>query len=135
VGVDLQRLQRQVVDASRQYGKMAGGQYPNVAHEHVAAAFEGDRLVSDPGRIGRRQARFSRFASTQAPAADETRSNDCDVVDVLAPDQAVVPMVMTEVLVAFEWCIRFGGVKAIAWGPQNDSAHLKMQCDITFEMN
>jgi hypothetical protein len=40
-----------------------------------------------------------------------------------------------EVLVAFEWCIRFGGVKAIAWGPQNDSADLKMQCDITFEMN
>ena len=110
---------------------MAGGQDRNVAHDHVAAAFESDRLVGDARCIGRRQARFGRLASTQAPTADETRSDDRNVVDVLAPDQAVVPMVMAEVLVAFEWCIRFGGVKATARSRQDDSAELKMQCDMT----
>ena len=70
---NLQSLERQVVDAARQDGEMAGGQDRNVAHDHVAAAFESDRLVGDAGRIGPRQARFERFASTQAPAADETR--------------------------------------------------------------
>jgi hypothetical protein len=42
---------------------------------------------------------------------------------------------MAEVLVAFEWCIGFGGVKAIARGRQKDGANFKMQCDITFELN
>ena len=64
IGVDLQRLQRQVVDASRQDGEMAGGQDRNVTHDHVAAAFEGDRLVGGAGQVGRWRARFRRFAST-----------------------------------------------------------------------
>jgi hypothetical protein len=54
----------QIVDASRQDGEMTGGQDRNVAHDHVAAAFESDRLVGDAGRVGRWQARFGRFAST-----------------------------------------------------------------------
>jgi hypothetical protein len=66
----------------------------------VVAALERYRLVRGAGGIGTRQAQFGHLASTKSTAADQARSENRDVVDAFAPDQAVVPVIMPEILVA-----------------------------------
>jgi hypothetical protein len=79
---------------------MARSKDRDVTHRYVAAALERYRLVSGAGGIGTRQALFGQLASTKSAAADQARSENRDIVDAFAPDQAVVPVIMPEILVA-----------------------------------
>src|SRR5262245_26194161 len=48
----------------------------------------------------------------QSASPDESGPEDGDVVDVLAPDQAVVPVVMAKILKSFPRLIGFGRIVA-----------------------
>ena len=60
---------------------------------------EGDRLVADAGCFLDRKIGIVMPAG-QSASPDESGPEDGDIVDVLAPDQAVVPVAVAEVLIS-----------------------------------
>ena len=110
---------------------MARRKDSDVTHRHIVAPLERYRLVRGPRGIGTRQALFSHLASTKSTAADQARSENRDVVDAFAPDQAVVPVIMAEILVALERRIQFRRIIPAARRCQNDCTRLKIERDKT----
>ena len=72
---------------------MSAVQDGNIAQRHIATILQADRLVAHAGR----KDVVSR-ASAQAFAPDQPRPNDGYIVDRFAPEQAVVPVTVAEVL-------------------------------------
>ena len=114
VGVDLEVVDGEIVDAREQQAKVAALENREVAEDDVAAALEGDGLVADAGLLGAidRVGATSRASGPEAEALapDKPRPGDREVADVLAPDQRVVPMVVAVVLVSVPGGLGLGGV-------------------------
>ena len=87
---------------------MSAVQYGDVAQVHVSAVLQADGFVADAG--GKREVSIS---AAQAFAPDQPLAFDGDVFQILAPDQAVVPVAVTEVL-KFVPCVGLGRIIAAA---------------------
>ena len=71
-----------------------------VAQCHVAAILQRDRLVAGARHQGRRPSADRVDVAAKAPSPDQPRTNDRDIIDAVAVDQAVVEMAVPKVLVA-----------------------------------
>src|SRR6185437_395732 len=137
IGIDRQVINRQVVDARYKDGKPSSLQYRKVFQENVMAIFQRDRLVA-----GSRLVLFVEGipspASIQSLAPDSSWSRNTAIVQVLAPDQAVVPVGVAEVLVRVPRRIGLGRViatRAAIGGigcSQNRRTLIQKQRDIAF---
>ena len=111
VGVDRERVDDEVVDAGGQDPEPAAVLDREVAQDHVAAVLERDRLVAD-----RLRGDLPAEAPGEAPAEDASRARNGDVLEVLAPDEAVVPVAVASVLVV--QLVPPGiGLRAVVGGP------------------
>src|SRR5258708_37802635 len=97
VGVDLQVVDCKVVHAGGEDAEVASVKNGKIAQQHVAAIFQRDGLVAHARILGA----WPRAPSaTQAFAPNQSRAGDGDVLKALTPDQAVVPMIVAEILKA-----------------------------------
>ena len=76
---------------------MAAFENGETAQSYIAAILERNGFVAD-ARVFR-QRLFMRPASAQSLSPDKPRSKDGDIVQIFAPDQAVMPVVMAVVLI------------------------------------
>ena len=112
--------------------------------------FKRDGLVTDAGLFGNIDgviaAGVAIGAETQAFAVDQPRAGDADVVDAFAPQQRIVPMIMTVVLKGIPLCIWFGGIIGAAvvacllarqWriGCQDGASLVKNQVDLALQVD
>src|SRR5690242_19107020 len=78
-----------------------------VTKQHIAAILQGDRFVADASLL----CHWSRSpTSAQSLPPDQASSDDGDVLQPLSPDQAVVPVIMFEILIRLPRRIRFGRI-------------------------
>ena len=98
IGVDLQIVQRKVVDPRGQNAEMPAMQNREIAQQHVMAILEADGLVAHARRLGA-------LAPAQPSAPDAPVAENGNVAQSFAPDQAVVEVAVAEilVLVPFVW--------------------------------
>ena len=92
IGIDLQVVDGEVVDASGQDGEMPAVQDGEIAQGHVAAILQADGFVTNSGR--QRVA----ISAAQALAPNQALTFDGNVFQIFAPDQAVVPVAVAKVL-------------------------------------
>src|SRR5271170_7721510 len=89
---------------------MAAFQDREIAQQYVVAVLERDRLVADAGLLrhvdGVVAAGGPLGAEAEPFAVDQSRAGDAEVVDVFAPQQGIVPVVMTVILIGVPF--RFG---------------------------
>src|SRR5262245_25932126 len=79
------------------------------------AVLEGDRLVADAGCLGDRKIEIIVSAGKSAPP-NPPGPEDGNIVDVLAPHEAIVPVIMSEILKRLPGRIGFDGIVACS-GP------------------
>jgi hypothetical protein len=91
IGIDFEIVDGQVVDPSCQNAEVAALQDREIAQQDVVAVFERDGLIPYPRSFC---ARLLRASTAQAFAPDQTRPKDGDIVDPLAPNQTIVPVVV-----------------------------------------
>ena len=72
--------------------------------------FSAIALLPTPGLSA--SGRLARVAAAEAFAPDAAGAVDADVVQVFAPDQAVAPVIVAEVLILLPWLRRAGGIVA-----------------------
>ena len=96
VGVDAQVVDGKVIDAGGEYAEVAAVENGEIAQNHVVAVLQSDGLVAHSWVFGNRSRPVS-LAESLAP--DESGAEDGDVMNSLAPEQAVVPMGVAVVLV------------------------------------
>ncbi len=84
-----------------------------VAQNHIVAVLEGDGLIAHAGSLGPRSLAAAP-AETLAP--NRSRAQDCEVPESFAPHQAIVPVIVSIVLVILPRCVGLGGVVAGAAG-------------------
>src|ERR1700689_1377053 len=87
IGVDHDVVDRQIVDAGSEDSEVTAPRDTEIAKRYVAAELERDGLVG-----GRSPLTHQRRAGNAATA------DDGDILQVLAPDHAVVKMAVAEVL-------------------------------------
>src|SRR5215471_17228241 len=133
VGVDLEIINRQVVDPRRQNSEVSAGKHRKIAQDDVAAVLEGDRLVADAWRFLDRKIEIV-MPARQPASPYESGPENGDVVDVLTPDQAVVPVVMAKILkcfprhIGFGWIVAGYGSVARSVGCQDRGALIEVEC-------
>ena len=88
IGVDRQVVDREIIHAGGQDPEVSAGQNRKIAQRHVAAEFQRDGFV----------AAAAAFAARQCLAGDQAGADDRDILQSLAPDQAVVEMAVSEIL-------------------------------------
>ena len=137
IGVDLQVVDGEVVDPRGQDGEMTAVQNGEIPQRDVAAILQADGLVGYSW-ILRLQSRARAF--TQALAPDEPRSEDSDVVKILAPDQAVAPVAVAVVLilpplVRFRWIVSATSSWRRWIGGHQRSPFSQVQRDIALEVD
>jgi len=113
VGVNLQVVESEIVHAGGQNGEVAAMQDGEIAQGDVVAIFQADGFIADAG--GERRVAGA-AAETFAP--DQSVAQDGKIVDVFAPDEAVVPVAVAEVLISIPG-IGLGGIVAAgagSWG-------------------
>ena len=110
VGVDLDVVDGEIIDASGEDSKMSGAIDGDIADGDIAAGFEADGLVADAEGIGVGHA-------GESDAVDGSGAGDGDVGEVLAPDQAVVPMAVSEILIGAGGVVGLGEIVGGAGGP------------------
>ncbi len=99
-----------------------------------------DRLIPHAGSF---RLRLFRTAAAQPFAPDQPRPKNGDVVDALTPNKAIVPMVVSIILVIFPGFIRLRGVIARTAGGaarrniggQDGGPHFEVQYDIVLQVN
>ena len=141
VGVDLEVVDGEVVDAGGEDAEPSALEDGEVAKDDVAAVLERDGLVADAGSGGVGQ-RLLVVAAAETFAPDEAGAEDAEVVDVLAPDEAVVPVIVAVVLIGLPRALRLGSVVAAAGEAfvrcgrgENGGALLKEESDVALEMD
>src|SRR6266567_1445928 len=113
IGIDRQTIDHQVIHARRENAEPATLEDLEIAQLHVAAVLQADGLVAHaPGAAFGGIASFGAVVARQPFSPDAARPIDRNVVEVLAPDQAVVPVIVTIVLVGFPRLNRFRFVVA-----------------------
>lgn len=85
----------------------------NTGGEDAEAVLERNGLAGNTGRGGVRQRLFV-MAATQALAIDQAGAEDAAVMYVLAPDEAVVPVIVPVVLVGLPFALLLDHVVAAA---------------------
>jgi hypothetical protein len=91
-----------------------------VAQDDVAAVLEGDGFVADAGLLGyeadscRGRRVVGAAAEAEAFAVDEAGAGDAEVVEVFAPEEGVVPVVVAVVLVGVPGGVGLGCVVGAA---------------------
>ena len=129
---------------------MAAFENREVAQQDVAAVLERDRLVADAGLFGY----IDRVVAASVPvcaeaepfAIDQPGAGDAEVVDVFAPEQGVVPVIVAVVLVGVPWGVGLGcvvgsaviaGLFAGEWrvGGDDGAALQQEQMNEALEMN
>jgi hypothetical protein len=95
-------MERQVIDASREDTKMPSGENRDVANCDVSASFKCDHLIGSARGIRGWPTRLGYLPSGETAAADEARSVNHDVADAFPPYEAVVPVIVPEILVTLE---------------------------------
>ena len=122
IGIDAEPVDRQALRAGGEDGEMAALPQGEARQADVETVFERDRLVAKAAHLGRvgfqlgdlrighalhRQRSFARlFAparagaiAREADAMDHAGAQDRHFLHILAPDQAVVPMAVAEILI------------------------------------
>jgi hypothetical protein len=119
---------------------MSTSQDREITQQHVAAILQGYGFVADARRFGARS--IVAFATAEPFAPDEAPPHDGDIVQVFAPDKAVVEVSMAEVLVTIGSGIRLGRVVASSRGAlhggfacDNNRAGLKVERHPAPEVN
>ena len=129
---------------------MAAFEDREIAEDHVAAVLESDRLVAytsllgfvdwvvAAGRVG--------VSEAETLAVDEARAGDANVVNVFAPEQRVVPVVVSVVLVGVPRSVGFScvvGAAVVAGGRvlkrrvrgENGRTLRQMERDVALQSN
>src|SRR6185437_14954747 len=102
IGVDLEVVDGEVVDAGEEQAEVATLEDGEVAEDDVAAVLHGDgfvayaRLLCDVDGIV--AAGTAPGTEAEAFAVDGAGTGDRDIVNVLSPDQGVVPVIVAIVL-------------------------------------
>src|ERR1019366_6864161 len=96
VSIDLQIIDRQIVYSRRQNAEVAAVENRKIAQQHVVTVLQADGFVAHSRNVGIR-ALAGTAAQTFTP--DTARSDDGDVFDLFAPEQAVAEMAVAEILV------------------------------------
>src|SRR5262249_14986071 len=149
------------VHAGGQNREVSAVQDRNVANDYVAAKLQTDRLVPPAGfdrvarvRITKRRLGFAGAGTIQNVilllcgrlvaaahrtfAVNQSRSKDGDILEVLAPDQTVVPMAVTKILILVP-LIRLRRVVlsvAVFWiGGENRRAMIEIKRDVALQMD
>ena len=114
VGVDLEVVDGEVVDAGEQHPEVAALEDGEVAQYDVAAVPEADGLVAGAGLFGDvsgiSTACGAVRAEAQPLAPEKAWPGDGEVADAVAPKQRVAPVVVAPILVGFPRRVRFGRV-------------------------
>ena len=119
VGVDHDVVDGQVIHPGGEDAEMAAVEDGEIAQRHVVAELERDGFIAAAAALA-----HERFA------ADEAAADDGDVVEVLAPDQAVMPVAVAEILKLVR-CVGLGRVVGRRIGAGfEDGAALELQRDI-----
>ena len=89
VGVDLEVVDRDVINAGEQQAEVAALEDGEVAEDDVVAVLQGNGLVADAGLLGLERDDFDDPVATvgKALAMDETGASDGEIVEVLAPEE------------------------------------------------
>src|SRR3989442_10087087 len=160
VRIDLQIIDREIVDAGRENGEVPAVQDGDVANNDVAAEPEADRFISPAGpngvaRVGITEWRLwfagariiqrvdlflrarLRAAAHQSTAPDTTRTENGNVLEVLAPNQTVVPVTVTEILISIPliWLRRIVRDAFARLCRDNRRTLIEVERDIAFQMN
>jgi hypothetical protein len=96
IRVYLQVIERQIVHSAREDAEMATGEDREIAQRHIVTVLQGDRLVGGALCVGGWYSSFGHLTPAQSTAPDQTGPEDADITDVFAPNQAVVPVVVSE---------------------------------------
>jgi len=112
VGIDFEVVDGEVVDAGEQEAKVAAFEDGKIAKDDVVAVLESDGLIAYAGLLSDKRAALVllRPAIGEAFAPDEAGAGDADVMEVFAPEQRVVPVVVSVVLIGIPCCFWFGGI-------------------------
>ena len=133
VGVDDDPFDEEVIHTGEQHGEVAAAQESQVTDGDLLAVTQGQGLV----RLRHTVVSASRSATRKdIGTIDQTFSLEGDVVEVFAPEQGVVPMAVTEVLVMR--VIGFGRVIALGFGDGSGLEHCALfdtQGDIALQMD
>ena len=107
IGIDGQVVDGEVIDASSENAKPPTLQNREIAESNVVAVLEGDGLVANPKFVGVWERLFAIPATAQALAPDEPLAQNRQIMKSLAPDQAVVPVIMAIILIRLPGALRF----------------------------
>src|SRR3984957_776916 len=97
VGVTFEIVDREVVAAGREDAEVSALEDRKVAQDYVAAILQADGLIRNARVFGNRA---RAVAMTESAAPDEAGTDDRDILEALAPEQTVSPMVVTVVLIS-----------------------------------
>src|ERR1019366_4520229 len=147
VGVEGDVVNRQVVAAGDENGKMAAVKNRDVADQNISAQLEGDGFVADAhGRIGFGIRRGKMFVTAhlvedfgiplQPAAVDHAVAGDENIGEVFAPDEAVVKITMSAILVG-DARKRLGFVVGVQFlrCAKNCRAGVNQQMNVAFQVN
>ena len=96
VGIDREIVDGEVVDAGGQNAEVAAVENTKIAQQDIAAIFQCDGLVPCAGMLG---SRLDIPTAAQPLAPNQASANDGYILQALTPNQAVVPMILAEVLI------------------------------------
>ena len=109
VGVDLEIVDGEVVYTGEEEAEVSPFEDGKVAEDDVAAVLEGDGFVADTGLLGGVAgvvaARGAVGSETEAFAVDEAGAGNGEIVDVFAPEEGVVPVIVAVVLECAVGCL------------------------------
>src|SRR5262249_31599078 len=128
IGIDFDVIDCEIVDAGGQDGEVTSMQNRNIADQDIGGELETDRFGSAAIRYGVR--------AHKSLAPDQAGTNDRNVNESFAPDQAVVKMAVSEILIFVPW-VRFRRIVRSVIGRRiggNDSCSLiEIERDVAFQ--
>src|SRR5713101_3464656 len=140
IRVDLQVVDRQIVDPRSKDAEVPSFQNGEVTQDDVMAILQCDCPVPRTRLIGTRSI-FVRKTAAQSVTPDQSRSKDGEIINAFAPDQTVVPMIMSIVLIGLPWLIWLGRIVATGGAvkrracSKNRSSLLDVESDIALQPN
>ncbi len=142
IGIDSQVIDSQVIDAGCKNAEPSALKNLKIAECDVAAELQCDRLVANAGLRCVGQIGVTVVAATETFAPDTTRPEDGHVVEVLAPQETIVPVIVTIVLIGLPRTLRLGRIVAAAGCPlerhgggQQRCTLIEVDSDIALEVN
>src|SRR6185437_2331636 len=94
VGINQQIVYGEVIHARGENSEMPAVENGKIAQRDVAAILQADRFIGHARRFG---ARPGAISAAEPAAPQKSRASNGNVLDLFAPDQAVVPVAMAEI--------------------------------------